>query len=136
MGRKHRYRRDGEKGKESIYPIRSLDDKFAVGLHDLHGLIEWPEGWPGINHLDGLPPKEERSNDSKIPAPASYGPKKIGVFLRARGHKSSIGQNHVHAEQVINGQTITAREIADAASERQAAYAGGGDEPARHSQPE
>jgi len=45
------------------------------------------------------------------------------VLARARGDEAAVGQDQVRLEEVIDGEAVTAREVADPAAQREAADA-------------
>ena len=58
------------------------------------------------------------------------------MLPRTGRHETTIGQDHVHLEEIVDGEAVAAREIPDAPTQRQAADTSGGDEAAGHRQPE
>ena len=58
------------------------------------------------------------------------------MLLGVRRDEAAVGQHHVHFEQVVDGQAVAAREVAEPAAERDPADAGGGDDAAGRGQAE
>ena len=52
------------------------------------------------------------------------------------GDEAAVGQDHVHLEQIVDGEAIAARQVAQPAAEGDPADAGGGDDAVRQRQPE
>ena len=134
--RKYRDRGNREEGKKPAQLLRRLRDEFAIPLQYGLGLIHLPKHRPGIDCLDGMRAELERGHHTKITAPAADGPEQVFVLFSAGGDETAVGQHHVRREQVVNRQSEPARQVSDAAAERQAGDASGGNGSGGHGQPE
>lgn len=134
--RKHGRGRNNEKRKKAADVLGSFDDEIAIGAQDGGGFLDGPEGWTKLHRADGMKLEFERGGDAEIAAAAANGPEEVGVFVAIGSDKAAVGENHVHGEQVVNGEAVAATEIADAAAEGQAGDAGAGDEAGRCGQAE
>ena len=67
----------------------------------------------------------------KLPPPPLSAHEQLGVFVVARAHEVSVGRDQVRPDDVVGRQTVLRRQVADASSEREAAYAGRPDDAAR-----
>src|SRR5262249_23287277 len=125
-----RRRRHSEKSKETVQGVRRRGDEVAITLHYLRRFAQVIEDWPGIERVDRMQPKCKRGYDTEIAATTAKRPEQIGIFTGIGLYKFTVCQYHVGREQIIDGQSAFAREMADAAAERQSANAGGGDDSA------
>ena len=66
----------------------------------------------------------------KLPPPPRTAQKRSGCSSALAVTKRAVGQDHVHLEQVVDGEAALARQVAEAAAEGEAADAGGGDDAA------
>ena len=69
----------------------------------------------------------------KLPPPPRRAQNRSGFSSALARDERAVGQDDLGLEQVVDGQAVLAGEVADAAAEREAADAGGGDDPARAS---
>ena len=72
----------------------------------------------------------------KLPPPPRSAQKRSALLLLAGGDEAAVGEDDVGLEQVVDGQSELAGEMADAAAEGDAADAGGGDDAAGRGQAE
>src|SRR3546814_2335757 len=77
-----------------------------------------PEDRAGIDHIDRMSPEQEARDHAKVPAAATQRPEQIGVALLAGGRDRAVRQHHVGLEQVVDGETAFAREIAGTTAQR------------------
>ena len=78
-----------------------------------------------------MQPQRERRDDAEVSASPSEGPEQIGVLGLRRPHGAAVGQDDLGLQQVVDGESVPARQIAVATAECQAADPGGGDDPRR-----
>ena len=57
--------------------------------------------------------KEEGRDHAEVAAPAANRPEEVGVFLFTGRHEATIGEYHVRAEQVVDGEAVRTRQVAD-----------------------
>ena len=105
-------------------------------LQQLGALLERPDHRAAVDRADRVQPEHERGDDPEVAAAAAHRPEEILVVLGVRGHEATVGQHHVDAQEVVDGEPVGARQVADAAAEGQPADAGGRDEAARGGQAE
>jgi hypothetical protein len=80
--------------------------------------------WSGTNYPDGMRPEQERGHHAEVSATSADGPEQVTILVGARNDKSSIGQDDVGCQQIVDGQTVLTREVSNAAAEGQASNAG------------
>ena len=80
--------------------------------------------------------ERKRSYHSEIAAAAAHRPEQVLVLVLIGRHEASVGENHVDGQQIVDRQTVFARQVADSTAQSQAAHAGGRNNSARHGQPE
>ena len=73
----------------------------------------------------------ERRDDAEVPAAAAQRPEQVGVRGRAGRDERAVGEHDVGGEEVVHGEAEAPGQVADAAPERQAGHAGGGEEAGR-----
>src|SRR5215469_17666775 len=128
--------RHGEEREKSADLLGRINDKFAIPLHDVGGILEIPQHGSGAHHLNGMRLEEERCNHAEIPATPSNGPEQIGVLVSAGHNEGSVRKDEIGGEQVVNREAELARKVPYASAERQAAHASRGDNARRNRQPE
>src|SRR5207244_813530 len=102
----------------------------AVAVKDVVVVLELVEHRPAVYVLDGVQPEFKRRHDAIVAATAADRPEEVLVFSRAGDEKFPVGRHHVRRNKVVEGQSEPTREVADAASEGQAADARGRDDAA------
>ena len=70
--------------------------------------------------------EEERSHDAKVSPAAADGPKQIAILVRAGNDKSTVGEDNISCQKVINGQAVLPRQVSHSAAESQSSNAGRG----------
>ena len=78
----------------------------------------------------------ERSDDPEIAAAASNRPEEIGMVIGAGGDKRTIRGDDIRGDDIVGGQAECPADVPETATQRQAAHAGGGDDPGGHRQAE
>ena len=73
-------------------------------------------------------PVMKRRHDAEIPAPATQPPKEIRIDLVIGRYNLAICGDDFAGKEIITGQSVLAHEPTDAASEREARYAGPGND--------
>src|SRR5215204_2769697 len=66
-------------------------------------------------------PKRECGDDAEVAAAAAQRPKEIRVLRLARFHERRVGEDDVGFHEMVDGEAELARQVADAASERETA---------------
>jgi hypothetical protein len=66
--------------------------------------------------VNGVRLKQERRGDTEVSAATADGPEQITIFIGARNDKSSIGQDNIGGQQIIDGQAVLSCEVSDAAT--------------------
>ena len=127
--REHRYGRHGDEAEPAVEILRGVHDEVAPEAEDLPPLAERPEDRPAVDGADRIAAEQERGHDPEVATAAAQGPEEVGVLARARGDEAAVGQDQVRLEEVVDREAVTARQVADSAAQREAADAGGGDEP-------
>jgi len=93
-------------------------------------LVEFVKEQPDGDGVDRMQLELEGRSDAEIAAAASDRPEQVVVLGLAGPHWSAIGGDQVGREEVVNGQPVTAGQVADTAAECETADAGGRDDPA------
>ncbi len=131
-----RHRRHRYEAEPAVDVLGRATNEVAPERHQLGRLFERPENRSAVHRADRVQPEEERGDDAEVAAAAAHRPEQVGVLIRIGGDEAAVGEHHIHLEQVVNRQAERAREVADAAAERQPADSRRGDEAARGRQPE
>ena len=114
----------GHLGEEAAELARLRGQELAVEAHHLRRLLHRPERRPGHHgRAERMGLKLERGHDAEVAAAAAQRPEQIGMLARAGVHLRAIGQHHVGADQVVDREPEAARQVADAAAEREPADA-------------
>jgi hypothetical protein len=69
--------------------------------------------------------EQEACHNAKVATPSAGGPKQIGVQALAGRDKTTIGQDNVRLEQVVDREAVLARKVPSAPAEREARDTGG-----------
>ena len=77
----------------------------------------------------------ELRDDAEVAAAAAQAPEQVGVLGLGRVDEPAVCGDDVGADEVVAGEAVLAHQPADAAAEREAADAGGRDEPAGRCEP-
>ncbi len=78
-----------------------------------------PEHRPGVVGVRRPAVEHEGSDHTEIAAASAYRPEQVLILLVVRGDGGSIGEHHVHRDQVVDGEPVLAREVPKAAAKRQ-----------------
>ena len=106
--------------------------KSPVPAQDLRELLDRPHRRAGDDgRSDRVRAELELRDDAEVPAAAAQRPEQLRVLVGARVHLRAVGQHDVGADEAVDGQAEAAREVADAAAEREPADAGRGDDARR-----
>ena len=81
-----------------------------------------------------MQPEDEGGDDAEVAAAAADRPEEVGVLVCGCSHLLAAGEDDVGLEQVVDAETAFAGQVAQAAAQREAADAGGRDDPARRRQ--
>ena len=94
---------------------------LAVGAQDLLGALERPGDQPAVDgRADLVQRKGERRDHAEVGARAADRPEQVGVLVAAGGADLAVGGDDLDREQVVDRPAEAARQIAEAAAERQA----------------
>jgi hypothetical protein len=131
--RGHERRRRSVEQKE---PDGELAGRFGgdcpVGAQDLVGALERPGDQPAVDgRADLVQAERKRCDDAEVGAGAPPSPEQVGVLVAAGAPHAALGGHQLDLEQVVDRPPEPARQIAKAASERQAGDADLGDEAQR-----
>src|SRR5499427_6386743 len=134
MLRKGRPRRYSQESDEATDIFRRLGDKLTIPLHDLGCLAEGPQHRPAIDSTDRMQPKQEGGDDAKVATTTAYAPEQVGILFSTGGDQTSICQDHIHGEEIVNGETAFTGQMAELPAQGEAANASGGDNTAGRGQ--
>ena len=90
----------------------------AVARERLGGALEREPGSARVDLRDGVEAELQRGHDAEVRAAAAHGPEEVGVAVRGRRHEAPVGGDDVHSQQAVGGETVLARQPAEAAAER------------------
>src|SRR6202042_2823454 len=131
-GREQIDRWHGHLGKETSELARLRGQELAVEAHHLRRLVHRPEGGPGHHsRAERMSLKLERGHDAEVAAAAAQRPEQIGMLSRAGVHLRAVGQHYIGPDQIVDREPEAARQVADAAAEREPADARRRDDPGR-----
>ena len=118
--------------EEAVDGARRRGHELAVEAHHLGRLLDRPER-RARHHggADRVRAELERGDDAEVAAAAAQRPEQVGVLVGAGVHLRAVGQHHVGADQAVDREPEAARQVAEAAAEREPADAGGRDDPRR-----
>ena len=122
-------------GEEAVQLARRGGQELAVGREHLGALLDRPERRAADDRADLVQPEEERRDDAEVAAAAADRPEEVGVLVGARAHALAAREHDLRLEQVVDREPALAGQVAEAAAEREAADAGGRDDPARRREP-
>jgi hypothetical protein len=126
--RERRGGRNACEQEEAAELLRRGQDELAVPAQDVAGGLEVPEHRPGDHVADGVQPRGERGDDSKVAAAAADRPEQVGLGALVGVDDASVCQHDLRAEDVVDREPGPACQVADAAAEHQPARAGGRDD--------
>ena len=132
----HIHRRHGVKPEPAVEVLRAVKDQVSPETQDLLRMFHRPEDGAAIDRVDRSTRKRKEVTTPKLPPPPRTAQNRSAFSFGAGSDETAVGQDHIHAQQVIDRQAIPAGEIAHAAAEGQAAHTGGGEETSRHCQAE
>ena len=126
----------GDEPEPAVERVRSLVEEPVPGPHHLGRAVDVEEHRATHDIADRVGPEGEGGDDAEVAAASAKRPEQVRVPLGVRGDHGPVGQDDVGGEQAVDGQAELAAQVADPAAQGEAADAGGGDEAARHRQPE
>ncbi|HLY83889.1 MAG TPA: FAD-binding protein, partial [Acidimicrobiales bacterium] len=85
----------------------------AFGLAVPYGIVSTT----GVDRFNWMRPKDEAGHHAEVASTAAQRPEEIRVLPLAGGDELAVRQDHVDLEQVVDRQTVLAREIPGAAPE-------------------
>ena len=130
-----RRRRDRGEGEEAVQLARGVRKEVPVGGQHLGARLDRPEGRAADDGVDLVQFEEEGGDDAEVAAAAPDRPVEVRVLVGAGTHALAARQHDLGLDQVVDRQAAFAGQVADAASEREAADAGGRDDAARGRHP-
>ena len=71
----------------------------------------------------------EHGRHAEVPACAPEAPEELGVLVGARTDEAPVRSDELRCDEVVGGEAVLGRQVADPAPERQAAHTGGADDP-------
>src|SRR5215469_10784324 len=101
--REHRCRRDDKESEKSAHMFRSDFDEVPICSQDSCCFTQIPEGRTELHDVHWIKFELERGDHAEVSSTTAHGPEQIGIFCGTCRHKAAVGQNHVDAEQVIDG---------------------------------
>ena len=113
---------------EAAELLGCLGEELTVGAHDLLRVLEAPEHRTGEDLADRVGLEEEAGDDAEVAAAAAQAPEQVGMVGRAGRHQSTVGEDDVGLEEVVDGQAVLTRQVPDAATEGESGDAGGRDD--------
>ena len=116
--------------EEGVELARSGRQELAVRREHVGAELDRPERRAREHVADLVQPEQERGDDAEVAAAAADRPVKVGVLVGAGAHALAAREHHLGLEQVVDGQAALARQVTEAAAEREAAHAGRRDDPA------
>src|SRR6185437_2450977 len=109
---------DRENRNEAVEIVGRLVDEIVVPLHYFLRLFNRPECYAAKDLANGMRLEKKGGNDPKIAAAAANSPEKIRIAAGIGDGNRPVSQDHLHLQQIIDGQPIFPREIADPTAER------------------
>ncbi len=107
--------------------VRRAGGEVAPCTQHLAGLREGVDDQPGVDlRADRMQPELERGRHAEVAAAAAQGPEQLGLRSGRDLAQRAVGRHQAHAQQVVDGEAVLARQPAEAAAEREAGDAGGG----------
>jgi len=131
----------GDRGGAAVHDhrhqfVRCLSGPVAVETQYLRRSGPGPEDRPGHdNRTDSAQPELELGDDSEVAAAPADSPEQIRVLGGTRPHEVTASGNHVHRQQLVDGEPVLAHQPAQAAAEGQAGDTGMGHNPRRRREP-
>ncbi len=86
---------------------------------------------PPDHRLHRVQSELELGRDAEVASSSPERPQQLGVFVLARAREASVGRDQIRPDDVVARQTVLRRQVADAASEGEAAHTGRPDDAAR-----
>ena len=117
--------------REPTELLGCVGDELAVPPQHITGVGQLEEHRPAVDLTDRREIELERGRHAEVPPATTHRPEQVFVFAVARREESPVGGDHVERAKGVQGQAQAAREIADAAPQRETADAGGRDDAAR-----
>src|SRR5712664_3461682 len=130
LGDERKRWRDLESGEH--YHLRGrAGDVLAEEAQDVASMFELEKHRPAVDVLDRVEPELKRRNDAEVAAPAADRPEKVFVLLLASDHEFPVCRYHVGGYQVVAGESVPTRQVADATAKSEPADSCGRDDAAR-----
>src|SRR6202035_3096733 len=117
-------------GREAAEAFVGLLDELAVEAQQRRTVLELKEHRTAVDVLDRVQCELQRREYAEVPAAAPDGPEEVFVLPVAGLQEAAVGGDHVGGDKVVDRQSAPAREIPDAAAEREPGDTCGRDDPA------
>ncbi len=128
-------RRDLERGEAAELLGRILDELVEHGEQG-GGVLDVVEDRAGEHLVHVMQTELQRSHEAEVAATTAQTPEQVCVLALAGGDELPVGGDHIGGDEVVDGESVCARQVADPAPERQSGHPGGGDDSARRRQSE
>ena len=126
---------DLERG-EAAELLRCVRDELVEHPEQRARVLQVVEDRSGEDLIDLVQAELERRDDAEVAAAAAKPPEQILVLALAGGDERAVGRDHIGRDQIVDRQPARAREVADAAAQREARDARRRDDPAGRRQAE
>ena len=124
-----RQRRRDLPGREAAELLGRVLDELAVEAQHVARVLDLEEHRAAVDVLDRVQAELERRDDAEVPAAAAQRPEEILVLpLRCAATRLPVGGDDLRRDEVVAREADAARQVADAAAEREPADAGRGDD--------
>ena len=137
LGRERRSRWHLEKREKAVEVVGRRVHEVPVEAQRLPRLRQRPEDRPGHDGAHRMELELERGHDAEVPARRRAAPRTDRVPSSALAVTNlTVGQHDVGRDQVVEGESVLPRQVADPAAERQTGDPGRRDDPARRGEAE
>ncbi len=113
-----------------------LHDVFAESLQHGRGIVELVEHRSAHDVAGFVEPKLEAGDDAEVATSTAQRPIQILVLRRVGGDLPAVGENDIGRKQIVDGESAATGQVTETAAERQAADAGGRDDPGGYGETE
>src|SRR5262249_10787366 len=110
--------RNGKECEKAIKIIWRLAYEVSIPMQDFWRVFHRPQHWARVICVNGMCSEEKGRDNSKMAPASAHCPEEIGVLVGICGDKASVGENHVHSKEIIDGQTALPRKMANPAAKR------------------
>ena len=99
-------------------------------------MADIPKYRTGVYRAHGMGPKQKARYHTEVAAPTAERPEQILILVLARSDETAVGKNDVCFYEVVDSQTVAAAQIARSATQSEASYACGRNDPGGHCETE